>query len=348
MEIDGRSIGPDQPPYIIAEMSANHNGSLERALAIVEAAATAGADAVKLQTYTPDSMTLDLREGEFFISNPNSLWFGQSMHDLYAKACTPMEWHAPIIKRARELGLACFSSPFDDAAVDFLESLEVPAYKIASFECVDLPLIRKAASTGKPLIMSTGMATVQEIEEALDTARSAGCKEIVLLKCTTTYPADPLSSNLCTIPDMQQRFGCPVGLSDHTAGIGVAIAAVVYGAVILEKHFTLSRADGGVDAAFSVEPAELRQLVVETERAAMASGSVHYGPTEDEQYTVKRRRSLYIALDMKAGDIITPENLRRIRPGHGLPPKFYDELLGRRVACDVIRGTPVSWDLIAD
>lgn len=347
MEINGRPIGPSHPPYIIAEMSANHNGSLDRALAIVDAAAAAGAHAIKLQTYTPDSMTLDLREGEFYISNPDSLWVGQSMHELYAKACTPEEWHAPIMTRASELGLACFSSPFDDASVDFLETLNVPAYKIASFECVDLPLIRKAASTGKPLIISTGMATVEEIEDALEAARSAGCKEVVLLKCTTTYPADPRKSNLSTIPDMCERFGCPVGLSDHTGGIGAAIAAVAYGAVVIEKHFTLSRADGGVDSTFSIEPAELRQLVVETERAFMARGTVCYGPTEDEEYTVKRRRSLYIATDMKAGDILTPENLRRIRPGHGLLPKHYEELLGKRIIRDVTRGTPVSWDLIS-
>jgi len=335
-----------QIPFIIAEMSGNHNQSLDRALAIVEAAADAGAHAIKLQTYTPDTMTLDLDEGEFFISDPKSLWVGQSMHKLYEQAHTPWEWHAPIMERARERGIACFSSPFDESAVDFLESLNCSAYKIASFECIDLPLIRKAASTGKPLIISTGMATLPEIGEAVEAARGAGCQDLVLLKCTSTYPASPENTHLRTIAHMRELFGCEVGLSDHTMGIGASVAAVALGATVIEKHFTLSRAEGGVDAAFSLEPHELSALVTETERAWQALGEVRYGPTEAETKARLRRRSLYIAEDMKAGDVLTPKNLRRIRPGHGLAPKYYDLLLGKRVSCDVSKGTPVSWELV--
>ena len=335
-----------QIPFIIAEMSGNHNQSLDRALAIVDAAADAGAHAIKLQTYTPDTMTLDLDEGEFFISDPKSLWFGQSMHKLYEQAHTPWEWHAPIIERARERRMLCFSSPFDESAVDFLETLDVPAYKIASFENIDLPLIRKAAATGKPLIISTGMATIAEIDEAVEAARSSGCTELVLLKCTSTYPASPENTNLRTIPHMRELFNCEVGLSDHTLGIGAAVAAVAVGASVIEKHFTLSRAEGGVDAAFSLEPVELAALVAETERAWQALGKVRYGPTESETKARLRRRSLYIGQDMKAGDVLTPENLRRIRPGHGLAPKYYESLLGKRLSCDVAKGTPVVWALV--
>jgi len=332
-------------PFIIAEMSGNHNQSLDRALAIVDAAAAAGAHAIKLQTYTADTMTLALDEGEFFINDPQSLWVGQSMHALYSKAHTPWEWHAPIMKRAASKELMCFSSPFDESAVDFLETLEAPAYKIASFECVDLPLVRRAASTGKPLIISTGMATIPEIGEAVEVARSAGCKDLVLLKCTSTYPASPENSHVRTIAHMRELFGCEVGLSDHTMGIGAAVAAVAFGATVIEKHFCLSRAEGGVDSAFSLEPSEFASLVIETERAWEAIGEIRYGPTEAEEKARLRRRSLYIAEDLNAGDILTPENLRRIRPGHGLPPKFYDVLLGRRVARPVKKGTPVSWHL---
>lgn len=345
VNIDGRAIGSSEKPFTIAEMSANHNQSLDRALAIVDAAANAGAHAIKLQTYTSETMTLDLDEGEFFNSDPDSLWKGQSMHDLYQKACTPWEWHAPIMERARERGITCFSSPFDESAVDFLEAFDVPAYKIASFECIDFPLVRKAASTGKPLIMSTGMATISELGDAVETARNAGCSELVLLKCTSTYPASPENSNLRTIEHMRELFGCEVGLSDHTMGVGAAVAAVALGASVIEKHFTMSRAEGGVDAAFSLEPDELKSLVVETERAWKALGEVRYGPTEAEQKARLRRRSLYIAEDLEPGDVLTPQNLRRIRPGHGLPPKFYDVLLGKCVNRAVARGTPVSWDL---
>lgn len=344
--IASQKIGKLCSPFIVAEMSGNHNQSLERALAIVDAAAESGAHAIKLQTYTADTMTLDLQEDEFFISDPNSLWVGQSMHTLYGQAYTPWEWHGPIMERARAKGLVCFSSPFDESAVDFLETLDVPAYKIASFECVDLPLIRKSAATGKPLIISTGMATIPEIGEAVETARNAGCKDLILLKCTSTYPASPENTNLCTIAHMRELFGCEVGLSDHTMGIGAAVAAVALGATVIEKHFTLSRSEGGVDAAFSLEPHELTALVVETKRAWHAIGEVKYGPTKAEVKARLRRRSLYIGQDMEEGDMLTPQNLRRIRPGHGLAPKYYDQLLGKRVTRKIVKGTPVTWDLI--
>jgi pseudaminic acid synthase len=339
-------FGNDRPPVIIAEMSGNHNQSLERALAIVDAAAEAGADAIKLQTYTADTMTLDLAGGEFFISNPKSLWAGQSLHALYQQAHTPWEWHSPIMERARKHGLLCFSSPFDETAVDFLESLNVPGYKIASFECVDLPLIRKVSATGKPVIISTGMATIAEIGEAVDTARAAGCRDLLLLKCTSTYPASPEHSHLRTIPHMRELFGCEVGLSDHTLGIGAAVAAVAMGATVIEKHFTLLRAEGGVDSAFSLEPAELAALVTETKRAWQALGNVQYGPTKEEEGARMRRRSLYITADLVPGDVLTQHNLRRIRPGHGLPPKFESILLGQRVTKTVKAGTPMSWELV--
>lgn len=346
MQIGKRRVGPDHPPFIIAEMSGNHNQSLDRALAIVDAAAAAGAHAVKLQTYTADTITLDVHEGAFFIADEKSLWKGNSLHALYKQAYTPWEWHAPILERARQHGMECFSSPFDESAVDFLESLHVPAYKIASFEIIHLPLIRKVAQTGKPMIISTGMASVSEIEEAVATARGAGAKDIVLLKCTSTYPATPQNSNILTIPHMRELFGCQVGLSDHTMGTGVAVAAVAHGATVVEKHFTLSRADGGVDSTFSLEPAELSALVVETERAWQGLGAVSYGPTQAEQKSLTYRRSLYVAEDMKAGDVFTAENLRVVRPGEGLHPRYYDQLLGRRINRDAKRGTPLSWDLV--
>jgi N-acetylneuraminate synthase len=291
-------------------------------------------------------MTLDLADGEFTITDPTSLWRGQSVYQLYQQAYTPWEWHAPIMAQAKAHGMACFSSPFDESAVDFLESLDVPCYKIASFECTDLPLIRKAASTGKPLIISTGMATILEIAEAVDAARESGCKDLVLLKCTSTYPASPENTNVRTIAHMRELFGCEVGLSDHTLGIGAAVAAVAFGATVVEKHFTLSRAEGGVDSAFSLEPAELNSLVAETRRAWQALGSVRYGPTQAEEKARLRRRSLYIGQDLEPGDILTADNLRRIRPGHGLAPKYYDSLLGQRVTRAVKKGTPMAWDLI--
>ncbi|MFK7696932.1 pseudaminic acid synthase [Paenibacillus sp. HJGM_3] len=343
--VHNHGVSPGHRPFIIAEMSGNHNQSLDRALAIVEAAAEAGAHALKLQTYTADTMTLDLSEGAFFIDDPNSLWKGTSLHKLYQEAYTPWEWHKPIFERCRELGMIGFSTPFDESAVDFLESLDVPLYKIASFENTDIPLIRKVAATGKPMIISTGMASIAELDETVREARAAGCTNLVLLKCTSTYPATPEYSNLLTIPHLKQLFGCQVGLSDHTMGVGAAVASVALGATVIEKHFTLRRADGGVDSTFSLEPEEMKSLVVETERAWQALGQIHYGYTEKEAPSLKYRRSLYIAEDMKAGDQFTARNLRAIRPGFGLPPKHYDQLLGNTVKRDVAKGTPVTWDL---
>ena len=346
MKIQNIEVGRHAPPLVIAEMSGNHNQSLDRALKIVEAAASTGVQMLKLQTYTADSMTLDLREGDFVISDPKSLWYGQTLYDLYQEAHTPWEWHAPIMQRAKELGLLCISTPFDERSVAFLESLDVPAYKVASFENTDLPLIRSIAATGKPLIISTGMANLAELDETVRAARQAGCKDLILLKCTSTYPATPEHTNLRTIPHMRELFGCEVGLSDHTMGVGAAVAAIALGATVIEKHFTLRRADGGVDSAFSLEPEEMQQLVVETHRAWQAMGQVQYGPTAAEVPSLKFRRSLYIAQDMAAGDILTRENLRRVRPGMGLPAKYVDLLLGRKVNRSVTKGTPVSWDLL--
>lgn len=339
-------IATGAPPLIIAEMSGNHNQSLERALEIVEVAAKAGAQALKLQTYTADTMTIDLAENEFFISDENSLWKGESLYALYQKAMTPWEWHKPIFDRCRELGMIGFSTPFDATAVDFLEELDVPCFKVASFENIDLPLIARVARTGKPMIISTGMATVAEIDEAVRTARANGCQDLIILKCTSSYPATPESSNLATIPHMRELFGCHVGLSDHTMGIGAAVAATALGAVAIEKHITTARADGGVDAAFSLEPDELAVLVRETATAAHAIGRVSYGPGETERGSLVFRRSLYVVADMAAGDAFTPDNLRAIRPGNGLSPKFIDQLMGKRVSCAVKRGTAVSWNLI--
>jgi pseudaminic acid synthase len=346
MRIAGRTIGPEALPFVIAEMSGNHNQSLERALAIVEAAAKAGAHALKLQTYTADSITLEVKEREFLIKDEKSIWVGQSLHDLYKLAYTPWEWHGPIMHRARDLGMVCFSSPFDESAVDFLETLNAPAYKIASFESIHLPLIRKVAATGKPVIISTGMATIAEIDDAVRTAREAGCHELVLLKCTSTYPATPTNSNVLTIPHMRQLFRCEVGLSDHTMGLGASVAAVAHGATVIEKHLTLDRAAGGVDSTFSLEPDEFAALVVETGRAWQSLGNVAYGPTEAEKPSLIFRRSIYVAKDLKAGDVLTPENLRCVRPGLGLAPKFYEMLIGRRVSRDVKMGSPMQWDLV--
>jgi pseudaminic acid synthase len=347
-EIGSTEVGEHRRPFIIAEMSGNHNQSLDRALALVDAAADAGVDAVKLQTFTADTMTLDSSNPEFTIQNQSSLWKGQSLHKLYQMAYTPWEWHAAIMARANQRGLVCFSSPFDASAVDFLETLNVPAYKVASFECIDLPLIRRVAQTGKPMIISTGMASIAEIAEAVEAARQGGCQNLVLLKCTSTYPASPENTHLRTIPHMRELFGCPVGLSDHTMGIGASVAATALGAVVIEKHFTLRRSDGGVDAAFSLEPEELKSLVVETERAWHALGTVHYGHTEAEVHARTRRRSLYIVSDLKAGEKLTMDNLRAIRPGLGLSPKFLDIVLGMRVTQNISSGTPLSWALLKE
>jgi N-acetylneuraminate synthase len=344
--IGAREIGLGRAPYIIAEMSGNHNHSLERALAITEAAAKAGAHALKLQTYTPDTMTIDVADGDFFIDDPKSLWKGESLHKLYQKAHTPWEWHEPIIKHAAKFGMACFSTPFDDSAVDFLETLKVPCYKIASFENTDVNLVRKVAATGKPMIISTGMASVAELDETMRAARAAGARDIVLLKCTSTYPATPLNTNLKTIPHLRELFGCEVGLSDHTMGIGASVAAIALGATVIEKHFTLRRADGGVDSTFSMEPEELASLVVESERAWQALGDVAYGCMPDEQASLRFRRSIYVVKDLRPGDVLTRDNLRCIRPGLGLPPKNYELLLGRTVRKAVKRGTPATWDIV--
>jgi len=341
-------IGLSHKPFIIAEMSGNHNQSLDRALEIVEASAEAGAHALKLQTYTADTLTLDVKDGEFFIEDKDSLWKGKTLYELYQEAYTPWEWHEPIMKRANELGMLCFSTPFDDTAVDFLEDLNVPAYKIASFENTHLPLIKKVASTGKPMIISTGMATISELDESVTTLQEAGCEQFALLKCTSTYPATPENSNVLTIPHMRKLFNCEVGLSDHTMGIGASVAAVSHGATIIEKHFTLNRADGGVDSAFSMEPKEMKQLVVETERAWQSLGKIKYGSSDVEKGSLTFRRSLYIAKDMKKGDILTEKNLRIVRPGLGLEPKFYDILLDRKVNKNLKKGTAVKWDLIGD
>jgi pseudaminic acid synthase len=346
IHIHNRPVGAGEPPLIIAEMSGNHNGSLVRALEIVDAAAKAGADALKLQTYTADTMTLDLAEREFFIENPNSLWQGESLYRLYQKAHTPWDWHAPIMERCRELGMLCFSSPFDATAIDFLEELNAPAYKIASFEILDLALIRKAATTGKPLILSTGMATETEISEALNAAREGGCRDLILLKCTSSYPADPAESHLRTIPYLQERFQVQVGLSDHTPGIGAAIAAVALGATVIEKHFTLSRADGGVDSAFSLEPSELAQLVRECRIAGQALGGVQLGPCAHEQASLQFRRTLYVVEEMAAGELFTERNVRAIRPGLGLPPKHYEAILGQRASQAISKGTALRWEYI--
>ena len=333
-------------PFIIAEMSGNHNQSLDRALEIVDLAAETGVDALKIQTYTADTLTINKNDGEFFIEDKASLWKGESLYSLYQKAYTPWEWHEAIFRRCKEKGIIGFSTPFDFTSVDFLEKMDVPCYKIASFENIDLPLIKKVAQTGKPIIASTGMASLAELSELVTTARENGCTDLTLLKCTSSYPATPEGSNLLTIPHMRELFNCKVGVSDHTLGIGAAIASIALGASVIEKHFTISRAEGGVDAAFSLEPAEMKQLVQEAKAAHTALGSIKYGISEQEQKSLQFRRSLYIVEDMQAGDVITEENMRSIRPGLGLPPKYYEILLGKRVKYDIKRGTAVTWDML--
>lgn len=345
-KIGSREIGIDKKPFIIAEMSGNHNQSLEKALEIVELAAKSGVDALKIQTFTADTITLNVKHGEFFIDNPNNLWKGQTLYELYDKAHTPWEWHEAIFDKCKEFGIIGFSTPFDDTAVDFLESLNVPCYKIASFELTNIPLIKKVAATGKPMIISTGMSTISEIAETVDIATQYGCKDIVLLKCTSSYPASPKDTNIFTIEHMKKTFGCEVGISDHTLGIGVSIASIPLGATIIEKHFTSNRKDGGVDAVFSMEPYEFKMLVEESERAWQSLGKVKYGFTESEKESLKYRQSIYLSEDVIAGEIITKNNIRVVRPGLGLEPKFFEVVLGMKISKNLKKGTPLNWDMV--
>ncbi len=341
--IAGRRIGPGAPCYVIAEMSANHGQSYDRAVELVRAAKEAGAEAVKLQTYTADTMTIDSKQPEFRIGK-GTLWEGRNLYELYGEAFTPWEWQPKLKAVAEELGLHCFSTPFDDTAVDFLERMDVPAHKIASFELVDTGLLHKVASTGKPIIMSTGMATLGEIDEAVRTLRGAGCTQLALLKCTSAYPSPPEEMNLRTIPHLAEAFGVPAGLSDHTLGIAVPVAAVALGACIIEKHLTLCRSDGGPDAAFSLEPAEFKAMVDAVRVAEKALGRVNYEVTEKEAASRVFRRSLFVVKDVKVGEIFTGENVRSIRPGYGLAPKHLELVIGRQAARDLASGTPLAWD----
>ena len=345
-DIGGFTIGDDNKPFIIAEMSGNHNQSLDRALEIVDAAAAAGANGLKLQTYTADTMTIPHDKGLFYIDDPKSLWNGKTLYDLYNIAYTPWKWHKPIFERARQKGMIPFSTPFDSTSVDFLEELGVPAYKIASFENKDWPLLKKVAQTGKPIIMSTGASTVESISESVKVLRENGCENLVLLKCTSTYPASAKNTNLMTIPHMRQVFNCFTGLSDHTGGIGAAVASVALGSRVIEKHFTLNREDGGVDSAFSIEPRELKELVIESERAWQALGEVKYEVLKEENSSLRFKRSIYVVSDIKAGDKFTPENIRIIRPGDGLEPKYFDKVIGKRAKLDLSWGTPLTWELL--
>lgn len=333
-------------PFIIAEMSGNHNKSLDRAMKIVEEAAKAGVSALKLQTYTADTMTLNISTNEFFINAETSLWKGRTLYDLYEEAHTPWEWHKPILDKCKELGIIGFSTPFDFTAVDFLEELDVPIYKIASFENTDLELIAKVAKTKKPMIISTGMTTVFELAELVETARKNGCPQIILLKCTSNYPATPEGTNLLTIPHMKELFECEVGLSDHTMGIGVSLASIALGATVIERHFTLSRDEGGVDSAFSLEPCEMNQLVEEANKVKQSLGKVSYEVAEEEKKNLIYRRSLYFVEDVKAGEIITAQNMKSIRPGLGISSKYYQQLIGKTLKKNVVKGTPVSWELV--
>lgn len=341
IKIGNKLVGDDHKPFVIAEMSGNHNQSLDRAIALVDAAAEAGAHALKLQTYTADTITM---KGAHTINDKNSLWHGQELHDLYKMAYTPWEWHEAIFDRAKEKGMLAFSSPFDETSVDFLEKLNVPAYKIASFENTHHPLLKKVARTGKPVIVSTGVSSLQDIEESVKVLRDNGCEQIILLKCTSTYPATPENTNLNAIPRLKELFKCVVGLSDHTMGIGASVAAIALGARVIEKHFTLRRADGGVDSAFSLEPEELKALVIETERAFLATGTDFIGIQEAEKNSVKYKRSIYISEDIKAGEVISEKNIRVIRPALGLAPKHYDSVIGKKAKTDLQKGKPLSMD----
>ena len=346
MIIGKYKISKEDKPFIVAEMSGNHNKSLDRAIKIVEAAAESGAHMLKLQTYTADTLTINSKNSDFLISDSKSLWKGKTLYDLYKEACTPWEWHEKIFKRCNELSMLCFSTPFDETAVDFLEKLNVPAYKIASFENIHLPLIKKVAQTGKPVIISTGLAIETEIEEAVEALKIGGCKQFCLLKCTSAYPASPENSNILTIPDLRKKFNCEVGLSDHTLGIGVALAAISHGATIIEKHFTLDRNDGGVDSSFSIEPNDMKILIKESVRTWQSLGNISYGPTDPEKGGLKLRRSIYIVKNIESGQKLTKENLRIIRPGKGLAPKYYEELLGRKVNKNLEQGTALTWNML--
>jgi N-acetylneuraminate synthase len=344
ISIAGRRIGPAHEPFVICELSGNHNGSLDRALAMIDAAAATGCDAIKIQTYTADTITMDVDRPEFQIHG--GLWDGRSLYELYEEAHTPFEWHAALFERARKLGVILFSSPFDETAVDLLEGLDAPAYKIASFEAVDLPLIRYAASKGKPLIISTGMANLAEMAAARDAALAAGAPGVVLLHCVSSYPATFEDANVRTVADMAERFDAPIGLSDHTPGIAASVAAIAMGACVIEKHFTLARADGGPDAAFSLEPAEFNALVTDCKAAWKSLGRVHYDVLGSERGSLLFRRSLYVAADVKAGETLSRANVRSIRPGNGLPPSHLDEVLGRPATRDLRRGEPLAWDML--
>ena len=346
MNIAEINIGLAHKPFVIAEMSGNHDGSLDKALAIVEAAAKSGADALKLQTYTADTMTLNLTTDLFTISDPTSLWNGRTLFDLYQEAHTPWEWHRPIFERCRELGLLAFSTPFDSTAVDFLESLNNPMYKIASFENTDHALLRRVAGTGKPIIMSTGLATLGELEESVEVLRTAGCQDLVLLKCTSAYPAPPTAIDLRAIKTMRERLNVLTGLSDHTLGTAVSVAAIATGAVLIEKHFTIDRTAGGVDAAFSMEPSEMAALARDCRIAWQALGSASLGRHQEEQGSMMFRRSLFISQPVSAGDCLSVDNVRAIRPGYGLPPKHLDSVLGKSVCQDLPAGTPLSWEIL--
>lgn len=340
--IEGRPVGPEHSPFIVAELSGNHNQSLARAKQLIDLAVAAGVDAIKLQTYTADTMTLDCDFGEFAVTDPNNLWHGYTLHKLYDEAHTPWEWHAELFEYIRSKNCIPFSSPFDAAAVDFLEELDCPAYKIASFELTDLPLIQKVASVGKPVIISTGMGSQQEVLDAVECCRKAGNKQIVLLKCTSTYPADPKNTNLNTMDALREMSNCMVGLSDHTIGIGVAVASVALGAVVIEKHLTIDRQDGGVDSSFSMEPDEFKQLVFEARQAKQAMGSVVFGGTQDEQKSKQYRRSIYVKKTVQAGDVFSEDNLAIVRPGFGLSPKHWDEVVGKVSTRALEKGHPLT------
>lgn len=344
--INNRGIGTGSKPFIIAEMSGNHNKSIDKAMAIVKAAAESGADALKLQTYTPDSLTIDHRGGLFDITDPQSLWYGRNLYELYQEAMTPYEWHKPIFDYANKLGMICFSTPFDEKAVDFLDDLGAPLHKIASFENNHHPLLKKIARTGKPVIMSTGVSSLADLTESVGVLKDNNCKELVLLKCTSTYPATPENTNVKTIPHLRDLFQCEIGLSDHTMGVGASIAAVSLGATVIEKHFCLSRAEGGVDSAFSLEPDEFKMLVTETERAWQSLGRVQYGIQEAEKKSISYKRSLYVVEDIKEGEFFSETNIRIIRPGDGVHPRFYEIIIGKKAGKDIAKGTPFQFDLM--